>query len=218
MINSERQQDGQNSWATDGKGIRNTEVLKKLEISSGSDQWQYLSIPLSMQYKLPVVHRLFIPLHVFVVEIQRNNFSGFNGIKAEVWGKSPRGGSFLPDTCSASLYIGSNITAFQVTQRGVTQLLCARCPPQWGLTHVHAPSQWRPGRVSICHAGATNTSVRCHHAGPVPSRSNSLCRLFSYYSPGNLFIGVGPALMSSKVEVRLSNENSYWFVCFFIST
>lgn len=94
-----------------------------------------------MQHKLPVVHCLFITLQVFVVEIQRNNFSGFDGIKAEAWGKFPSGGSFLPDTYSASLYIGSNVTAFQVTQHGVTQPLCARCPPQWALTHVHAPSR-----------------------------------------------------------------------------
>lgn len=166
-----------------------------------------------MQYKLSFVHCLFIPLQFFVIEIQRNNFSGFDGIKAEVWGKSASGWSFLPNPGSASLYIGSNVTVFQVTQRGVTQPLCAKCPTPWRLIHTHAPSQWVPGRVSICRVGSTNTSVCCHHAGHVPSRSNSLCRLFSYYSPGNLFISIGPTLMSSKAEIGLSNENSYWFIC-----
>lgn len=165
-----------------------------------------------------IVHCVFILLQVFVREIQRNNFSGFNGVEAEVWRTFPSGGSFLSDTCSASLYIGSNATAFQLTQHDVTQPLCVRYPPQWGFTHVHAPSPWGTGRVSISYAGATNTSVHCHHAGPVPSRSNSLYRLFSYYSPGNGFISIGPTLRSSRTETRLSNENSHWFICFLIST
>lgn len=41
-----------------------------------------------MKYKLPVVHYLFSPLQVFVVGIQRNDFSGFDGIKAEAWDPS----------------------------------------------------------------------------------------------------------------------------------
>lgn len=132
-----------------------------------------------------------------------------DGIKTELRVKSQSRGPFLPDTCSAFLYVGSFTTACQVTLRGGTQGLCARCPPWWSLTHGHA----LPDRVSIRHTGSTNTPVLGHHAGPLPRRSNSSFRLFSYYSPRNLFVCIGPTLMSGEAEIRLSNTNSCCFIC-----
>lgn len=126
-----------------------------------------------------------------------------------MWVSSQSRGPFLPDTCSAPLYVGSFTTACWVTPCGGTQGLCAGCPPWWGLTHGHAP----PGRVGMCHAGSTNTPVLGHHAGPLPRKSYSSCRWFSHYSPRNLLVWLGPPLMSGEAEIRFSNANSCWFIC-----
>lgn len=121
-------------------------------------------------------------------------------------------GSFLPETCSASLYIGSNVAAFQVTQRGVTQLLCSVHGAHLSgvsPTHTLPLSKGPVGSASIMLGLPTLLYVVIVQ-GLCPAGA-ILCA--GYSAPGNLFISIGPTLISGKAEIRLSNENSYWFIC-----